>query len=258
MSARLSDGGHAIDEMTAGPWIIGHRGAAGHAPENTAAAFAAALALGVDGVEFDVQFAADGCPLVLHDETLERMAGVAARVSDHSASRLAGFDIGFRSGPAWRGQRVPRVEDVARLVPAGVELHAEIKDYRPVGEQDLARLLDVLRRHGGLERAVISSPHEDILSSVSRLAPGARTARLLFRGARVPGDAARRAALLGCHAVNPNAGIVSPELVEVCHRHHMKVLAFTVNERGTMRALLEMGVDGFFSDYPDRLRPVAA
>jgi glycerophosphoryl diester phosphodiesterase len=58
--------------------------------------------------------------------------------------------------------------------------------------------------------------------------------------------------------VNPNAGIVSPELVEVCHRHHMKVLAFTVNERGTMRALLEMGVDGFFSDYPDRLRPVAA
>jgi glycerophosphoryl diester phosphodiesterase len=244
--------------MMAGPWIIGHRGAAGHAPENTSASFDAAIALGVDGVEFDVQFASDGCPVVLHDETLERMGGVNARVIDHTAGRLAGFDVGFRSGPAWRGQRVPRVEDVARLVPKGIELHAEVKDYRPASRDDLARLLDALRRHGGLDRVVISSPHEDVLTSVTRLAPGTRTALLVFRDTRSPLDAARRAALMGCHAVNPNKSLVTPELVDVCHRHHMKVFAFTVNERGTMRTLLQMGVDGFFSDYPDRLRPVAA
>lgn len=242
----------------AGPWIIGHRGAAGHAPENTTASFEAAVAFGVDGVEFDVQFTADGCPVVLHDETLQRMGGVSARVADHTAARLAGFDVGFRSGPMWRGQRVPRVEDVARLVPVGIELHVEVKDYRPVSHEELSRLLDVLRRHGGLDRVVISSPHEEILSSASRIAPGMRTALLVFGDTRSPLDAARRAALLGCHAVNPNKSLVSPELVDVCHRHHMKVFAFTVNERGTMRTLLQMGVDGFFSDYPDRLRPVAA
>src|SRR5262245_47754567 len=99
--------------------------------------------MGVDGVEFDVQFTADDEPVVLHDETLERMAGVAARVSDHPASRLSGFDLGFRHGPAWRGQRLPLVDDVGRLVPPPMELHAEIKDYRPVTPKQIGRLLDV-------------------------------------------------------------------------------------------------------------------
>ncbi len=209
--------------------------------------------MGVDGVEFDVQFTSDDEPVVLHDETLERMAGVAARVSDHSASRLSGFDLGFRHGAAWRGQRLPLVDDVGRIVPPPIELHAEIKDYRPITPRQIARLMEVLEHRGGLGRAVISSPHEDVLSAVARAAPGARRALLLFRDVRFPTDAARRADLLGCHAINPNASLVTPELVDVCHRHHMKVLAFTVNERSTMDDLSQMGVDGFFTDYPDRL-----
>jgi glycerophosphoryl diester phosphodiesterase len=237
----------------AGPWIIGHRGAAGHAPENTMASFTAALGMGVDGVEFDVQFTRDLHPVILHDETLERMAGVAVRVTDHAALELSGFDIGFRSGPVWRGQRIPFVDDVARLIPPPLQLHAEIKDYAPVTDAQIGRLLQALERHGGLDRAVISSPHEEVLSAVKRQAPAARTALLLFRDVRHPVDAARRAALLGCHAVNPNAALVTEDLVEVCHRHHMKVLAFTVNERGVMRTLSQKGVDGFFTDYPDRL-----
>jgi len=246
-------GGSVINESRAGPWIIGHRGAAGHAPENTPASFSAAVAMGVDGVEFDVQFTADDEPIVLHDETLERMAGVAARVSDYSASRLSGFDVGFLSGAAWRGQRLPLVDDVGRLVPPPLELHAEIKDYRPVTAGQIRRLIEVLERRGGLARAVISSPHEDILSAVAREAPTVRRALLLFKDVRFPTDAVRRADLLGCRAVNPNASLITPDLVDVCHRHHMKVLAFTVNERSTMDHLSQMGVDGFFTDYPDRL-----
>jgi glycerophosphoryl diester phosphodiesterase len=209
--------------------------------------------MGVDGVEFDVQFTADDEPIVLHDETLERMAGVAVRPADHTAARLGGFDLGFLSGPAWRGQRLPLVEDVGRLAPPPLELHAEIKDYRPVTARQIGRLLEALDRRGGLERVVVSSPHEDVLSAVARAAPGVRRALLLFRDVRFPTDAARRADLLGCHAVNPNQSLVTPELVDVCHRHHMKVFAFTVNERSAMDHLLKMGVDGFFSDYPDRL-----
>ncbi|HKY32513.1 MAG TPA: glycerophosphodiester phosphodiesterase family protein [Candidatus Polarisedimenticolia bacterium] len=253
---RQSEG--TLSEALAGPTIIGHRGAAGHAPENTLSAFAAGLALGVDGVEFDVQFTSDGVPVVLHDETLERMAGVRARVSDHTEAALRGFDLGFRSGPAFRGQRLPRVEDVARLVSPPVELHAELKDYLPPGEREIRSLAGALERNGGLARVVISSPHEETLAEVRRLVPAARRALLLFRSTRSPVDAARRAAFLGCHAVNPNASLALPELVDVCHRHNMRVLAFTVNERGTMRELVQNGVDGFFTDFPDRLRPVAA
>ena len=209
-------------------------------------------------MEFDVQFTADGWPVVFHDETLERMAGVAARIRDYSESVLQGFDIGFRSGAAFRGERIIAVRDVAALVPQGIELHAEIKDCEPVTEVHLRRLLDAFEKHGGAGRVIFSSPHEDTISDIRRMLPGARTALLLFQSVKFPSDAARRAAFLGCFSVNPDAGLVTPELVEICHRHHMQVYAFTVNERGMMRKLALMGVNGFFTDFPDRFREVEA
>ena len=243
-----------IETRRTDPLIIGHRGAAGLAPENTQAAFSAAVDLKVDAVEFDVQFTADGWPVVFHDETLERMAGVPARIRDYSESTLQGFDIGFRYGPEFRGERIPAVRDVASLVPPTVDLHAEVKDYDPVTEIHLKRLIEAFEKRGGLARVIFSSPHEDTISDILRLHPGARTALLLFRGVKVPTDAARRAAFLGCSAVHSDASLVSHELVDVCHRHHMHLFAFTINERGMMRKLMQMGVNGFFTDYPDRLR----
>lgn len=242
-----------ISELRVGPLIIGHRGAAGHAPENTRASFEAALGLGVDAVEFDVQFTHDGCPVIFHDETMERMTGVPARIPDHTRAALSGFDLGFLYGERFRGERLPAVEEIAKLMPAAIELHVELKDYRPVSRQDLERLIEVLEQNGGLQRAIISSPHEEQLSDVARLRPEVRRALLVFRGVRVAADAARRAAYLGCAAVNPNYTLVDSDLVSICHKHSMKVFAFTVNERGTMRTLETMGVDGFFTDYPDRI-----
>lgn len=215
------------------------------------AAFRAALALGVDAVEFDVQFTADSRPVVFHDENLERMAGVAVRVRDYPESMLWGFDIGFRHG--YRGLRIPSLEEVAQLVPPPVALHCEIKDYDPVSRDQMKRLVEIMGRLGGLERVVVSSPHEETLAEVLSVSPGIRAALLLFKRVTVPTDAARRAAHIGCAAVNPDVTLITPELVQLCHRHGMQVLTFTVNERGTMRKLMEMGVDGFFSDYPDRL-----
>lgn len=244
----------AIENEGQRPVIIGHRGAAGLAPENTEAAFRAAVAAGVDAVEFDVQFTADGCPVVFHDETLDRMAGVGARIPDYSESVLKGFDIGFRHGPQYRGERIPSVAEVADLIPGFIELHAEVKAYQPVTPDQLRRLLDTLESHGGLARVILSSPHEETLSDIARLRRDARTALLLFRDVKSPADAARRAALLGCRAVDPNASLVDAELVAICHRNDMKVFAFTVNERGTMRKLMQLGVNGFYTDYPDRLR----
>ncbi|HZI93402.1 MAG TPA: glycerophosphodiester phosphodiesterase [Patescibacteria group bacterium] len=243
----------AIEGTRARPSIIGHRGAAGHAPENTLASFSAAIALGVDAVEFDVQFTADGHPVVLHDETLGRMAGVPARIHDYTEAVLQGFDIGFLYGSDYRGLRVPAVADVARLVRPPIELHVEIKDYDPLDDDQIGALVETLARHGGLQRVVFSSPHEETITRILGLAPGVRAALLLFKRVAMPADAARRAAHIGCAAVNPDASLVTPELVQLCHRHDMQVLTFTVNERGTMRKLMQMDVDGFFSDYPDRL-----
>ena len=204
-------------------------------------------------MEFDIQFTADGCPVVFHDETLKRMAGAACRIRDYPASILAGFDIGFLHGPEFRGERIPLVEEVAAAVPPHVGLHAELKDFDVVTSAHLARLFAAFEANGGLSRVTFSSPHEETLDALRHALPTAKTALLLFRAVRVPTDAARRAAYLGCVSVHPDVSLVSTDLVEICHRHGMKVFVFTVNERSAMRRLLPMGVDGFFTDYPDRL-----
>lgn len=216
------------------------------------------MALGVDAVEFDVQFTRDGVPIVLHDETLKRMAGAAASPRSYDFQALKGFDLGLRYGDLFRGERLPSVAEVAAAVPARIGLHVELKDYVPIEDRQILRLVEVLERNGGLERAVFSSAHEDQLTSIRRVAPQARIGLLLFRDVRFPQDAARRAAHIGCVSIHPNAEIVDPELVEVTHRHGMKLYAFTVNERSVMKKLLQMGVDGCFTDYPDRMREEAA
>ncbi len=243
----------AIESQGRRPIVIGHRGAAGHAPENTPAAFEEAVRLGADAVEFDVQFSADGWPLVFHDETLQRMANVPVRVRGCPASVLECFDVGFRHGDLFRGQRIPAVSEVARIVPAPMTLHAEIKDYDPVGDDHLRRLIETVEHEGALDRTVFSSPHEEVLADLRRLRKDLRTALLIFSDVRHPSDAARRAALLGCGSVHPSVAVVDANLVGVCHRHGMAVNVFTINDRATARKLESQGVDGFFTDYPDRL-----
>lgn len=186
------------------------------------------------------------------------MTGAAVSPRQYDLATLKGFDLGLRHGDVFRGERLPSVEEVARRVPARIGLHAELKDYAPVTEAQIRRLVAVLEKSGGLQRVTFSSPHEEQLADLKRLIPEARMGLLLFRDVRVPLDAARRAAHIGCVSVHPNADIVSPELVDVTHRHGMKLYAFTVNERSAMRKLRQMGVDGCFTDYPDRLREAAA
>jgi glycerophosphoryl diester phosphodiesterase len=107
--------------------VIGHRGASADAPENTHAAFRAAWAQEADGVEFDVQVTADGVPVVFHDDRLTRVAGVDRAVAEATWSDLAGLDVGSWRGSKWAGERIPRLDDLLRELPAGRRALVEIK-----------------------------------------------------------------------------------------------------------------------------------
>ena len=134
---------------------LAHRGDSRRAPENTLAAFLAAIAVpGCDGLEFDVRASADGVPVVIHDETLKRVQGVNARVDELSAEALE------RHG-------VPSLADVLAAVPRRAFLDVELKLYPGRGAVDAL----TAGRGPGLERAVISSFEPDALERVGRLAP---------------------------------------------------------------------------------------
>lgn len=237
---------------------MGNGGAAGYAPDCTMAAFEAALRLGVDAIRFAVQFTADHHPVVCRHETLLEAAGVAVRPTDYTAAALSGLDIGFLRGDEFRGQRVPLLREVAEAVPSHVRLFIEVLEFSSATPDRLSLLGEVLRRHGGLERAVFLSGTEEKLVVLRQSFPGSEIGLLLTGDVRIPADAVRRADYIGCTCVIAEPTLMTRELVEVCHRHRMKAFASGVNEEKAMRRLASIGMDGFSTDYPDRLRGLAA
>ena len=250
--SRLDD--NATVQATSGTQIIGHRGAAGHAPENSEAALSAGIRLGATAVEVDVQFTADDVPIVFHDRTLERMAGVKGKIRDNTARELSGYDIGFRFGDEHRGQHILTLEEAAAIVPPGVQIHVEVKDYDPVSAAQLKEMIAILRKRGGIDRCVISSFSEKILGAL-RTVEGRARRGLLVAG---PGKSApQHASEIGCTSLHPEAGHVTAALVDACKGLDLAVFPYTVNDADQMKHLIAMGVDGIYTDFPGRFAELA-
>ncbi len=166
------------------PLIVAHRGASSHAPENTLAAFRAAIAVGADGVEFDVQLTKDGVPVVFHDHDLKRIASTREKVRDMTASQMGSVDVGKwfenRTGdPAFVGECVPPLTSV--LASLGnfrgriyVELKADEGDVRSLVEA----VCDAIKDSPLLPQMIVKSFRLGVMPEVRRLLPEAKTAAL--------------------------------------------------------------------------------
>lgn len=202
---------------------LAHRGDWRRAPENTLAAFLAALAVpGCDGLEFDVRAAADGVPVVIHDETLARVQGVDARVGDLSA------DVLERHG-------VPSLADVLAAVPRRAFLDVELKGDPGRGAVDVL----TAGRGPGLERAVVSSFEPDTLERVGRLAPS--WPRWLNAGDLSPATI-RLATALECRGVSVEWRAIDERSIALARAAELDVAAWTVRRRPTYRRLERLGV----------------
>lgn len=229
--------------------IIGHRGASGHAPENTLPAFEKAIEMGADGIELDVWPAVDGTPMVIHDDALERTHGHQGRVSAMQAGELA--DLG-----------IPRYEDVLALAKDRLVVFTELKG----GHEDVvAGLIHRAVAQDGRtygELPVIGFDHEQ-LRRLKKTHPAILTGatfsqRMLERvpAAQQAEYMITRAQDIGAAAINPQYHLVTAELVERAHAAGLQVNVWTVNTPGTMRKLIALGVDSIMTDYPDRLHRI--
>lgn len=228
------------------PPVIGHRGAAAHAPENTRAGFRKAKALGCRWVEFDVRLAANGGLAVIHDATLERTTNGHGRVADRTIRELAGFDPGDGAG-------VPSLAEALELLAelglgANVEVKAE-PETAPVTGALAGVACEQARRKHGIE-LLISSFSPAALYAARGAAPF--LPRALLRAA--PGRDWRSAAeALGCVSLHVQARRADRALAEAVHGAGLRLLAYTVNDPVEARALLADGIDGVFSDVPGRI-----
>ena len=125
------------------PHLCAHRGLSKACPENTLPAFAAAMAVGAHEIEFDLWSSRDGVPVVCHDATVDRTTDGAGRISDLTWREIRGLDAGIRCGEAWRGVRVPRLEEVLAFAGGRIALNVHLKDTGP-GDATLRQVCDLL------------------------------------------------------------------------------------------------------------------
>lgn len=223
------------------PLIIAHRGASAEKPENTLAAFRRALALGVDGLELDVQVTRDGVPVVFHDDSLRRLTGTPGRLTARSWRELQQLRVGGT-------EPIPRLADVLALVRGRAVVQIELKRGTTV-----APVIRAIRRARATGWVVLASFEAGLIRAARRLAP--EIPRMLIAEGRGLEKLLAAMPALGAaglslhhHALRRRA------TVERIHRHGGTVWCWTVNTAPAMRRLAARGVDAILSDNPALLR----
>lgn len=229
--------------------VFAHRGARAHTPENTLLAFALAFDLGADAIECDVQRTADGALIIIHDDTLDRTTTGRGPVAAHTLAALRALNAGL-------GQHIPTLDETLALCAArGRGINLEVKAATPDAALATAAALEsALVALDGARRphTLVSSFDLPALAWLKRRLPWLRAATLHggreWRGR----DLLATAREMGAEAVHPSSNLVSPALVERAHQHGLRVNVWTANRWATLRQLHAWGVDGVFTDYPER------
>jgi glycerophosphoryl diester phosphodiesterase len=262
---------HAFD-------LQGHRGARGHAPENTLPGFERALAIGVDTLELDVGVTRDGVVVIHHDRRLnpdlargpdgQWVKPPAPTIFSLTFSELQRYDVGrLRPGSEYAsrfphqkpidGTRIPKLADLFSIAPPAVRFNIETKlvpdaPHETLAPEPFARaLIAEVRKAGVAARTTIQSFDWRTLEVVQREAPEIRTAYLTSgrTGEAVPRTVHQAKGTIW----SPNFQDLDPRALAVARELGIKVIPWTVNEPADIARVLEMKVDGIISDYPDRV-----
>ncbi|MGH7477115.1 MAG: glycerophosphodiester phosphodiesterase [Longimicrobiales bacterium] len=248
------------------PHLIAHRGGAGLAPENTLPAFTAAVdQWQSDLIELDVRATADGHCVVIHDPTVDRTTNGQGDVAALTLAALRELDAGHRftrddgrSFP-FRGQgvRVPTIDEVFDAVGA-TPLIVEVKE-----EPAQRPLLEAIRRHGAESRVMHAGERHGDRSLFHRQYAGPASASAAQIKRFYAAHVVRLARLWPIRfdafqvpETHEGRRVVTPRLIEDLRARGVIVHVWTVNEEGDMHRLLDWGVDGLVTDYPDRLARV--
>ncbi len=225
---------------------IAHRGASAVAPENTVAAFDEAIRLGSSAVEFDVRMSADGVPVVIHDDRIDRTTNGHGRVTDFTALELRRFDAGSWKDHRFAAARIPTLEEALLAIVDPTIPVLEIKAPIPA-----AALAELLHRRNAEARVIVISYHAELLAPLKALLPKLKLGLLVDEWNQ---DTLRRARMLAATTVVGNVRCVTMEHVAAAHAAGLKVWCFTANDVGLVAAMTALGVEGIITDYPDLIR----
>lgn len=231
------------------PLVFGHRGASHAAPQNTLAAFRAAVEAGADGVELDVYLSADGIPVVIHDEDVSSTTDGSGYITQMPLAQIKALDAGSTFSPAFAGEPIPTLEEVLAEVGHKLLIDIELK-YSPRQQGLEAAVASLVARMGLQERLWFSSFHPHTLYAIRQLAPAIPCGLLydpMSFGTRLLGIVTPH------EAIHPQAALVRGSLVRRAHRHHRRVVTWTVDDAPTARRMARRQVDVVITNEPARL-----
>ncbi|HZE04370.1 MAG TPA: glycerophosphodiester phosphodiesterase [Solirubrobacteraceae bacterium] len=240
-----------------GPIAFAHRGGAGEAPENTLAAFAIAVGLGYEYLETDVHITRDGVLVAFHDALLDRVTDRTGAIAQLTIAEVEAADAGHAFSPdggasfpfRGRGIRVPRLEEILTRWPA-VRVNID-----PKSDACVAPLAALLDRLTAWDRVCVGSFSDRRLRWIRRLGRGRACTSMgpLSVAAVLACAPSGRVPRLGADCLQvpvrrAHIPIVTPRFVAAAHRARLPVHVWTIDDAATMRALLDLGVDGIMSD----------
>jgi glycerophosphoryl diester phosphodiesterase len=235
--------------------IVGHRGAAMRAPENTLASFRKAASLGAGWVELDVMLSADGVPVVIHDETLDRTTDRTGRVDATPSGAIAAADAGAWFAADYAGERVPTLAAaLAVIAECRMGVNIEIKPC-PGQEARTARAALAVAEAAWpahLPPPLVSSFKPTALVAAQEALPAWPRGLLLDRRGK---DWLEAAKALDCRSINANWKRLTPAWAKAIKAAGLALVVWTCNSPDEARRLIGIGVDAVITDAPDLLAP---
>ncbi len=241
------------------PRYIAHRCGGALAPENTLAGLRLAARLGYRAVEFDVMLSADGVPLLIHDETLERTTDGSGSVAATPLARLCQLDAGLWHHRAFAGERLPTLEQTLAACRAlGLAANIEIKPAAGFEAETGAAVARLIERSAQAWQGVpllFSSFSEPALAAARAAAPALPRALLVEA---IPADWLARLQQLECFALHCAARHLQAEQAAEIAAAGVPLACYTVNRPEDAERLFAAGVAAIFTDRLDLFDPLRA
>lgn len=240
------------------PLIIAHRGDSRNAPENTMAAFRSAIECGADGVEFDVQLAKDGVPVVVHDYDLRRTAGRREKIGELTSKQLAKVDVGIWFGEKFAGENVPTLSSVLAMYsdsggPIFIELKCESGEYSDL----VSSVCDLIRDSPLLPRIIVKSFRLAAIGEARFRLPEVQTAALfepsimtILRRRQYIIAMARE---FGAHQISLHTSLATAKLVELARQFSMPTTVWTADSPRWIHRCRERNIDNLITNDPRKM-----
>ncbi|MBU0713622.1 glycerophosphodiester phosphodiesterase [bacterium] len=225
--------------------VFGHQGAPGYAPENTLLSFNEAIRRGTDWIELDVHLVGNEL-LVIHDYRLDRTTDGQGIIYKQSIDYIRSLDAG-------QGEKVPFLHEVFDTVDRRVGINIELKSADTA--EPVMELVDhYIQNHGwSINDFMISSFNHFELKTVRKINPDIKIGILLYG---VPLDFEQIKHIIKPYSINISIDFISRSIVDIIHEKELNVFIFTVNFEDEIQWMLDLGVDGVFTDYPDRVKAI--